>query len=104
GPPSVRSPRLQSGRNIPPGWACQSRFPLGSSLGHGVGFAVAEASVRPPREEQNQVVRAAADRVFLPTKSLLEQVGDMMILTGKTLVSAIRPPYPYGTEFVQQFL
>ena len=28
----------------------------------------------------------------------------MMILTGKTLVSALRPPYPYGTEFVQQFL
>ena len=28
----------------------------------------------------------------------------MMILTGKTLVSAVRPPYPYGTEFVQQFL
>ena len=28
----------------------------------------------------------------------------MMILTGKTLLSAIRPPYPYGTEFVQQFL
>ena len=40
----------------------------------------------------------------MPTKNLLEQVGDMMILTGKTLVSAIRPPYPYGTEFVQQFL
>ena len=50
------------------------------------------------------MVRATADRVFLPTKNLLEQVGDMMILTGKTLVSAIRPPYPYGTEFVQQFL
>ena len=50
------------------------------------------------------MVRAAADRVFLPTKNLLEQVGDMMILTGKTLVSALRPPYPYGTEFVQQFL
>src|SRR6218665_1080495 len=28
----------------------------------------------------------------------------MMILTGKTLLSAMRPPYPYGTEFVQQFL
>jgi phospholipid/cholesterol/gamma-HCH transport system permease protein len=40
----------------------------------------------------------------LPTKNLLEQVGDMMILTGKTVSSAIRPPYPYGTEFVQQFL
>jgi phospholipid/cholesterol/gamma-HCH transport system permease protein len=50
------------------------------------------------------VVRAAADRVFLPTKGLLEQVGDMMILTGKTVVSAVRPPFPYGTEFVQQFL
>ena len=48
------------------------------------------------------MVRAVADRAFLPTKNLLEQVGDMMILTGKTLVSAIRPPYPYGTEFVQQ--
>ena len=50
------------------------------------------------------MVRAAADRAFLPTKNLLEQVGDMMILTGKTLLSAVRPPYPYGTEFVQQFL
>ena len=50
------------------------------------------------------MVRAAADRAFLPTKNLLEQVGDMMILTGKTLLSAIRPPYPYGTELLQQFL
>src|SRR3954468_10655963 len=50
------------------------------------------------------MVRAIADRAFLPAKGLLEQVGEMMILTGKTLVSATRPPYPYGTEFVQQFL
>jgi phospholipid/cholesterol/gamma-HCH transport system permease protein len=50
------------------------------------------------------VVRAAADRVFLPTKNLLGQVGDMMILTGKTISSAIRPPFPYGMEFVQQFM
>src|SRR5947208_2855883 len=28
----------------------------------------------------------------------------MMILTGKTVASAIRPPYPYGSEFVGQFL
>ena len=27
-----------------------------------------------------------------------------MILTGKTIVSAVRPPYPYGSEFVGQFL
>ncbi|TML37436.1 MAG: ABC transporter permease [Actinobacteria bacterium] len=28
----------------------------------------------------------------------------MMILTGKTVMSALRPPYPYGGEFVNQFL
>ncbi len=50
------------------------------------------------------MVRAAADRAFLPTKNMLEQVGDMMILTGKTIVSALRPPFPYGGEFVNQFL
>jgi phospholipid/cholesterol/gamma-HCH transport system permease protein len=50
------------------------------------------------------VVRAAADRAFLPAKSVFEQVGNMMILTGKTIVSTIRPPYPYGSEFVGQFL
>jgi phospholipid/cholesterol/gamma-HCH transport system permease protein len=39
------------------------------------------------------MVRSIADRAFLPTKNLLEEVGDMMILTGKTVVSALRPPY-----------
>ncbi len=37
-------------------------------------------------------------------KNLLEEVGDMMILTGKTIMSALRPPYPYGGEFVSQFV
>src|ERR671915_117319 len=50
------------------------------------------------------MVRSVADRAFLPAKNLFEQVGDMMILTGKTIVSAIRPPYPYGGEFMSQFL
>src|SRR3954465_13331846 len=54
--------------------------------------------------EERALVRAAADRAFLPTKNLLEQVGDMMVLTGKTVISALRPPYPYGGEFVNQFL
>src|ERR671935_64849 len=51
-----------------------------------------------------RMVRSVADRAFLPTKNLLEEVGDMMILTGKTILSALRPPYPYGGEFVNQFL
>src|SRR3954469_4417568 len=50
------------------------------------------------------MIRAVADRAFLPAKSLFEQVGDMMLLTSKTVVSAIRPPYPYGGEFIGQFL
>src|SRR5918994_6343680 len=50
------------------------------------------------------MVRTVADRAFLPAKSLFEQVGDMMILTAKTVVSAIRPPYPYVGEFIGQFL
>jgi phospholipid/cholesterol/gamma-HCH transport system permease protein len=50
------------------------------------------------------MIRAVADRAFLPAKSLFEQTGDMVILTAKTLASAIRPPYPYGGEFIGQFL
>ncbi len=50
------------------------------------------------------MVRSAAERAFLPTRSLLEEIGDMMILTGRTIASALRPPYPYGGEFVSQFL
>jgi phospholipid/cholesterol/gamma-HCH transport system permease protein len=50
------------------------------------------------------MVRAVADMAFLPVKSLFEQVGDMLILTSKTLLSAVRPPYPYGGEFIGQFL
>jgi phospholipid/cholesterol/gamma-HCH transport system permease protein len=50
------------------------------------------------------MVRGAVDRAFLPAKNLFEEVGDMMILTSKTIVSAIRPPYPYGGEFIGQFL
>ena len=50
------------------------------------------------------MVRAVADRAFVPARGVLEEIGDMVILTGKTIVSAIRPPYPYGGEFVSQFL
>src|SRR5690348_11647225 len=37
-------------------------------------------------------------------RAMLEEVGDMMVLTGKTIVSAIRPPFPYGDEFVSQLI
>src|ERR1700689_2638793 len=50
------------------------------------------------------MVRSAADRAFLPMRNGLEEIGDMMILTGRTILSALRPPYPYGEELVSQFL
>jgi phospholipid/cholesterol/gamma-HCH transport system permease protein len=50
------------------------------------------------------VVRAAVERAYLPAKSTFEEVGNMVILTGKTLAATFRPPYPYGGEFLSQFL
>jgi phospholipid/cholesterol/gamma-HCH transport system permease protein len=37
-------------------------------------------------------------------RGLLEEIGDMMVLTGRTISSALYPPYTYGGEFVAQFL
>src|SRR5207245_9055106 len=48
--------------------------------------------------------RDLAERAFLPARNLLEEFGDMMLLTGRTISSALRSPYPYGGEFVSQFL
>ncbi len=49
------------------------------------------------------MVRSVADRA-IGARAGLEEVGDMMVLTGKTIWSALRPPYPYGGEFVSQFI
>src|SRR5437588_4064910 len=82
------------------------RFPVGTGRAYGVNFRPGRRrrGSAPAEQGGQQMVRATADRAFLPVKNLLEQVGDMMILTGKTVVSALRPPYPYGGELVQQFL
>jgi phospholipid/cholesterol/gamma-HCH transport system permease protein len=50
------------------------------------------------------VASQTLERGLLPVKNVFEQVGVMMILTFKTLVSAVRRPYPYGEELVWQFL
>jgi len=50
------------------------------------------------------MIQQIADRIAMPVSSSLEEAGDMMILTGKTIASALRPPYPYGREFMSQFL
>jgi phospholipid/cholesterol/gamma-HCH transport system permease protein len=50
------------------------------------------------------VASGALARGLLPVKNVFEQVGVMMILTVKTVISAVKPPYPYGEELVWQFL
>ena len=56
------------------------------------------------RSTESSAARQMVEQALLPTRNLLEEIGDMMILTGKTISSALRPPYPYGEEFVSQFL
>src|ERR1700741_1905007 len=64
-----------------------------------------DAASRAPWEVSSPPpVRALAQRAAAPLRHVLEEFGDMMILAGKTISSAIRPPYPYGGEFVSQFL
>src|SRR3954466_6581627 len=62
------------------------------------------ARVRRRLGMEEQMVGSAVNRAFLPAKSLFEVVGEMMILTARTIVSAVKPPYPYGEEFIGQFL
>jgi phospholipid/cholesterol/gamma-HCH transport system permease protein len=50
------------------------------------------------------VAGQALTRGLLPVKNAFEEVGVMMILTVKTLISAVRAPYPYGEELVWQLL
>src|SRR5271163_1328171 len=46
----------------------------------------------------------ALPRALVPARNLLEELGDMMLLTGRTIASALLPPYVYGGELVSQFL
>src|ERR1700689_3134143 len=48
--------------------------------------------------------RELARQALVPGRGALEEIGDVILLTGKTIRSAILPPYPYGGEFVSQFL
>src|SRR5689334_18613419 len=50
------------------------------------------------------MVRGLADRSFVPLRGFIAEIGAMVVLTGRTMWSALRPPYPYGKEFVSQFL
>jgi phospholipid/cholesterol/gamma-HCH transport system permease protein len=57
---------------------------------------------RPPTGRRT--ASAVLERSLLPAGNLLGEVGDLVLLTGRTVASALRPPYSYGEEFVAQFL
>jgi phospholipid/cholesterol/gamma-HCH transport system permease protein len=56
------------------------------------------------RSTERDAARQMAERALLPARNLLDEVGDMVLLTSRTVSSALRPPYPYGEELVSQFL
>jgi phospholipid/cholesterol/gamma-HCH transport system permease protein len=60
----------------------------------------------PPTRERPALARRLdrAGRALRPARGLLEEFGDVVLLTGRTISSAVRPPYPYGGELVSQFL
>ncbi len=55
-------------------------------------------------DERGSKMAAGAAELLTPARAWFEEIGDMMLLTGRTLVSAVRAPYPYGGELVSQFL
>jgi phospholipid/cholesterol/gamma-HCH transport system permease protein len=69
------------------------------------GAISAPAELPPSGTRSSGALRdGPATRALGPGRSVLEEFGDVVLLTGRTLASAIRPPYPYGGELVSQFL
>jgi phospholipid/cholesterol/gamma-HCH transport system permease protein len=65
--------------------------------------APATISSRPVHRVGGLVVAVGEGLFGIVQRGLIE-TGEMVVLTAKTLVSAVRPPYPYGNEFILQFL
>ena len=47
---------------------------------------------------------AVAEKQLARVQGGVQTIGSMGILTAKTINSALRPPFPYGAEFVSQFI
>jgi phospholipid/cholesterol/gamma-HCH transport system permease protein len=47
---------------------------------------------------------AYAVRATLVARGFVETLGSVAVLSARTMYSAVSPPYPYGREFVSQFL
>jgi phospholipid/cholesterol/gamma-HCH transport system permease protein len=69
----------------------------------GAPTGAAPPSGAPQRGEGVAALESLAARLG-PVGAVLVEVGSMMLLTARTLYAAVRPPYPYGEELVEQFL
>jgi phospholipid/cholesterol/gamma-HCH transport system permease protein len=65
---------------------------------------IPESGSSPRRAPELAAGSARVRRALRPLANQLEEIGDIVVLTGKTISSVLRPPYPYGGEFVSQFL
>jgi phospholipid/cholesterol/gamma-HCH transport system permease protein len=61
-----------------------------------------EAALAPSGPQKGARDLAAA--AVAPTSDALSEVGDLMVLTWRTITRALLPPYSYGEELVSQFL
>jgi phospholipid/cholesterol/gamma-HCH transport system permease protein len=70
------------------------------------GSTTARPGVAPPRRRVPGPQEAPPARRREPGRigSGIREVGAIGVLTRKTLVAAVRPPYSYGPEFVSQFV
>ncbi len=50
------------------------------------------------------MIEAQAGQAFMSLRAFIGEAGAIVLLTGKVIVAAVRPPYPYGGEFLSQFL
>src|SRR5581483_4298085 len=55
-------------------------------------------------EENGPVMGVLLRFGYEPVRGFIETIGAMMLLLRRTLVAALRPPYNYGPELVDQFL
>ena len=69
-----------------------------------IGLGELRAALHADRLSEVGDGRADPGRAVLPAKFALTQVGELVILTARTVGAAIAPPYPYGEELVGQFL
>src|SRR5581483_7038037 len=94
--PPVRRPGTEPAR----GTAIAAPVAEAAGSGRGPGLPRANRASDPARG----AALLGGLRLGRRARARFEEIGDMLILTGRTISAALRPPYSYGEEFVAQFI